>query len=384
MKIDQIQVYLVNIDNRNIPIIFISTDNGIHGIGEAYSVGPDLATIRVVEYFSEWLIGHDPFDIEGICKLLFAGSRFPGGSIVNAAISGIEHALWDIKGKALGVPVYQLIGGKCRNKVRVYKSVKGDTPDILAENAIKTIEKYGFTAIKISPFPDCNDTLWCDMGVSNFYKKAEARIRAVRKVVGDDVDIALDAHARCFEPSISLTLCKIFEPYRPFFLEEPIRPENKSIIGYLRSKSLVPIATGEALYTKFEFHELLNNNGADIIQPDITLTGGLWEMKKIAAIAEASYVSVAPHNPCGPIATAVNLHFALSTHNFIILEYKPDDISERCELIEKVIEFHNGYLIPPVEPGLGVKLNIKTCSKQKYRSWHRPFLWRKDGSIGYQ
>ena len=155
-------------------------------------------------------------------------------------------------------------------------------------------------------------------------------------------------------------------------------------MGYLRAKSPVPIATGEMLYTKYEFRDLLAHQGADILQPDVCLCGGLWEMKKIAALAEAEYVTVAPHNPCGPVATAVNVHFALSTHNFAILEYRPDDASDRRAVVDEPVTLQNGYLLPPERPGLGIELNLEACGEQAYRSWHRRFLWRVDGSLGYQ
>ena len=383
MRIAGIETYLVQLGRRNVPFVRVLTDEGIHGVGEAYSVGPDLATVKAIEDFSEWLIDRDPLGIEGLWQLMFAGSRFPGGSVVNAAISGIEHALWDIKGKALGVPVYQLIGGKCRDKVRVYQGVGGATPEELADNALMLIETHGYTALKMFPFQG-GDSLWQDAGVAAVMKGAEARMRAIREAVGDEVDIGLDAHAQVFSPAVALALCRTLEPYYPLFLEEPLRPENRAAMGRLRAKSPIPIATGEALYTKFEFRDLLANGGADIIQPDVCVVGGLWEMKKIAAMAEAEYVAVAPHNPCGPVATAVNAQFALSTHNFLILEYRPDDAADRRAVVDQPMVLENGYLLPPSRPGLGVDLNTRACSSQVYKSWHRPFLWRSDGSLGYQ
>ena len=303
--------------------------------------------------------------------------------MINAAISGIEHALWDIKGKAFDVPVYQLVGGKCRERVRVYQSARGDTPEALADHAAMLVDTYGYTALKIFPFPS-GERLWHDMGTAAWLKGVEARVQAVREAVGDDVDIGLDAHAQAFEPAKALALCRVLEPYRPLFLEEPLRPENRAAMGYLRAHSPVPIATGEQLYTKFEFRDLLSNQGADIIQPDVAVVGGLWEMKKIAAIAESEYVTVAPHNPCGPVATAVNVHFCLSTHNFSVLEYTPDDVPARRALVDEPIQVEDGFLLPPTRPGLGLDLNLDACATQVYKSWRRPFLWRVDGSLAYQ
>jgi len=383
MRITQVETFLARLVNRNLPLVRVQTDEGIHGIGEAFAVGPDRATVETIRYFGEWLVGRDPLGLEGLWQLMYSGSRFPGGSLVNAAISAIEHALWDIKGKACGVPVYQLIGGRCRDKVRVYQSVGGDTPEKLARNASMLVEKYGYTGLKMFPFPQ-GERLWHDMGVAAWLRGAEARIKAVREAVGDDVDIGLDAHAQAFEPAKALALCRMLEPYHPLFLEEPLRPENRQAMGELRAKSPIPIATGEALYTKFEFRDLLAARGADIIQPDVTIVGGLWEMKKVAAMAEAEYVAVAPHNPCGPVANAVNVHFALSTHNFTILEYHPDDAPHRRELVDQPVQLKDGYLLPPTRPGLGLDLNLAACERHTYQPWHRPFLWRADGSLGYQ
>jgi galactonate dehydratase len=301
---------------------------------------------------------------------MYAGSRFPGGSILNAAISGIEHALWDIKGKALGVPVYQLVGGRCRDKVRVYQSVGGDTPHALAQNARRLVDQYGYTALKMFPFYR-GEPLWHDTGLSAALKDAEARIRAVRKAVGDEVDIALDAHAQVFQPSTALSLCQVVAPYRPLFLEEPLRPENRRAMGYLREKATIPIATGEQLYTKYEFRDLLAHQGADIIQPDICVVGGLWEMKKVAALAEAEYVTVAPHNPCGPVATAVNVHFCLSTHNFLILEYHPDDVPERRAVVDEPMVLEDGSGVQVVAPPLPVACRWQFGLPVGRKTWAR-------------
>lgn len=384
MRIQSIEVYLAHMGNRNIPFVRVLTDEGIHGVGEAYSIGPDQATVAVIEDFASWLIGRDPLDIEGLWQLMYAGSRFPTGSVVTAAISGIEHALWDIKGKALGVPVYELIGGKCRDKVRVYQSAGGSTPDELAESAKNLVETYGYTALKMFPFDRGGDPLWHDMGVAEAMKGAEARIEAVGNAVGEGVDIGLDAHAQIFQPAIALNLCYVLQPYFPLFLEEPLRPENRAALGQLRAKAPIPIATGECLYTKYEFRDLLAHAAADILQPDVCLMGGLWEMKKVAAMAEAEYVVVAPHNPCGPVATAVNVHFALSTHNFLILEYRPDDDPARAAVVDRPMVLEDGYLLPPDRPGLGIDLDVDALKAMPAKAWHRPFLWRADGALGYQ
>ena len=380
MKITKITPYLVNLGHRNIPFVKVYTDEDIYGVGEAYSCGPDKATIEVIGYFEEWLIGRDPRDIEGLWNLMYAGSRFPGGSVVNAAISGIEHALWDIAGKAANLPVYRLLGGKCRNKIRVYQAPRGNTPEELAGHAVQLIEKYGYTALKIGPMgPGFQNKPW-----NAVVREAADRMEAVREAVGDDVDIGVDPHARIFEPARALELCQALKPYNPLFVEEPLRPENYEAMAKLSQHTDVAIATGEMLYTRYEFRDLINLQAVDIIQPDICLTGGLWEMKKIAALAEANYISVAPHNPCGPVATAVNVHFAASTQNFLVLEYHPDDEGLRRDLVDEPMKLVDGYLELPERPGLGVDLIEDVMDKHPYQSWHRAFPIREDGSLAFQ
>jgi galactonate dehydratase len=380
MKITKIDTHLVNMGHRNIPYVKVHTDEDIYGVGEAYSVGPDKATVEVIRDFEGWLIGHDPRDIEGLYHLMYAGSRFPGGSVINAAISGIEHALWDIAGKAAGLPVYRMLGGKCRDRIRVYQAPRGNTPEAVAEDAVRLIEKYGYTAIKMGPLPGN----WHTMPWNQALREAERRVGAVRDAVGPDIDIGLDPHARIFEVSRAMELCEVVAQFRPFFVEEPLRPENYDALAKLAAKVDVPLATGEMLYTRHEFRELINLQAVNIIQPDICLMGGLWEMKKIAAMAEASYMSVAPHNPCGPVATAVNVHFAASTTNFIILEYHADDEGARREIVDEPMKLVDGYLELPDKPGLGIDLNIDAMAKYPFKSWHRPFPIRPDGSLSYQ
>ena len=380
MKITKIDTHLISLGHRNIPFVKVHTDEGIYGIGEAYSCGPDKATVEIIRYFEEWLMGRDPREIEGLWQLMYAGSRFPGGSVVNAAISGIEHALWDIAGKAAGVPVYRLLGGKCRNKIRVYQNPGGSSPEEMADNAVAIIEKYGYTAIKIGPMPPG----YYEKPWNQVVREAVARVEAVRKVVGDDIDIGLDPHATIFEPSRALELCQALKPYNPFFIEEPLRPENYDALAKLSQHVDVTLATGEMLYTRYEFRELLKLQAVEIIQPDICLTGGILEMKKIAAMAEAHYVSVAPHNPCGPVANAVNTHFAASTQNFLILEYKADDDPVRSDIVDAPMKLVDGYVEIPETPGLGIDLNEEAMAKYPYKSWHRPFNFGRDGALAYQ
>ncbi len=368
LKITDVQAFLVNA-GRNYVYVKVSTDQGIHGWGEAYSAGPDQATVATILDFKEWLVGKDPRNIEYLWATMYNFTRFPGGLVVNAAISGIEHALWDIAGKAAGLPVYMLMGGKCRNKIRVYQAANSP------EQAKSLIAKYGYTALKATlGFPN---TVPESTSVRAFGERAEA----MRKAVGMDVDLCFDAHARIWAPYVAYELAEVLKPVRPLFLEEAIRPENMDSMAELRRRVRIPIATGEELYTKYQFHQLMSVGGADIIQPDICLAGGILEEKKIAAIAEAHYVEVAPHNPLGPLATLVNIHFAASTPNFLILEYHPDDESPRKDLVKgDTIVAKDGYLAIPDKPGWGYEMDEEAFKRMPGKPWHRGFSFRVDGS----
>jgi len=379
MKISGIDTYLVDVGRRNLCFVKVLTDEGLYGVGEAYSAGPDLATAKTIDYFADWLVGLDPMDIEGIWQRLYVGSRFPGGSVVYSALSGIDHALWDLKGRALGVPVYQLLGGKCRERIRVYQNPGGSTPEETAENALRLRERYGFTAFKTNPLPpDQHERAW-----PRVLEQVEAKMALLRDRLGYDVEIGLDPHAKLLEPAKAVDLCNVVAPFRPMFVEEPLRPENMEALAGVRAKVSVPIATGEMLYTKWEFRDLLRLQAVDIIQPDICVCGGVTEMKKIAALAEAEYVPVAPHNPMGPVATAVNAQFAATAPTFLILEYHVDTESPRRDLVQEPYEMVDGYLVLPDKPGFGIELNEEYYRQHPYRPWHRGFPTRPDGSMAF-
>ena len=379
IKITDIKTYLVGVGRRNLVFVKVETDQGIHGLGEAYSCGPDQATVATINDFKTWLVGRDPRDIEHLWALMHNFTRFPGGLVVNAAISGIEHALWDIHGKAAGLPVYRLLGGKCRDKIRVYQSARGNEPKAVAEHAKALVQKYGYTAVKMSPhMPQGNARPY-----NQVTRVAAERVAAVREALGRDVDIGVDIHAKFFEVRRAARLARAIEPYDPMWLEEPIRPENVAALAKLADHVNIPLAAGECNYTKNEFRPLLAAQALDIVQPDICLCGGFLEMKKIAAMAEAHYVMVAPHNPMGPVATVVNVHFAASTPNFLILEYHPDDEAPRKDLLKESLMVKDGYLPVPDKPGFGVELNEEAFRHYPPKPWHREFEYRADGSVAF-
>ena len=379
IKITDIKTFLVWNGGRNWVYVKVETDQGISGIGEAYSVGPDEATVKVIEDYKLWLVGQDPRNIQYLWDLMYNTTRFPGGSITGAAISGIEHALWDIAGKAAGLPVWALLGGRVRNKIRTYQSIGGSTAEEAAANAVRLVDKYGYTAVKMSPHNPGDNA----MPYNQVTRIAGQRVRAVREAVGPDVDIGVDIHARYFEVQRAIRVAKEIEPYYPFWLEEPLRPENFDAMKKLADHVNIPLASGECNYTKYEFRDLINIQALDIIQPDICVCGGIMEMKKIAAMAEAQYMVVAPHNPMSPLATAVNVHFAASTPNFLILEYRAPDAGAYKDVLKEPLMVKDGYLEIPNKPGWGVELNEEAFPSMPPRPWKRATGYRADGSVAF-
>jgi len=379
IKITDIKTFLVWSGGRNWIYVKVLTDQGIEGIGEAYSCGPDKATVKVIEDYKLWLVGQDPRNIQYLWDLMYNTTRFPGGSVVNSAISGIEHALWDIAGKAAGLPCWALLGGRVRQKIRVYQSIGGSNAQEAGENAQRLIEEHGYTAVKMSPHNRGDNQMPYNMVT----RIAGQRVGAVREAVGPDVDIGVDIHARYFEVQRAIRVAKEIEPFYPFWLEEPIRPENFDAMKKLADHVNIPLASGECNYTKYEFRDLINIQALDIVQPDICVCGGIMEMKKIAAMAEAQYLMVAPHNPMSPLATAVNVHFAASTPNFLILEYRAPVSGASKDVLKEPIMVKDGYVDIPTKPGWGVELNEEAFASMPPRPWKRGTGYRADGSIAF-
>ena len=379
MKITGIKTFMALFGNRPRALIKVETDEGVCGWGEAYSTGPDLSVEPIANYIFEMIKGDDPRRIEYIMMKLHQQLRFPPGGVGLAVTSAVDHALWDISGKAAGLPVYMLLGGAARDRVRVYHGIGGRGGVETADRAKRLNEAWGFTAFKTGPYqlnPDRDR--W-----GRVCAAAAGYFETIRQNTPEDWEFAFDPHAKLFEPIRALQLANALAPYDPYFYEEPLRPEHIPAWSRLRSQMQVPLATGECLYTRFEFLDLMAAQGADIIQPDICICGGLLEMRKIAAIAEAHYVTVAPHNPMGPLATAVNVHFAAATPNFKILEYILPVDSAWNEWVDEPYLPKDGYLELRDRPGLGVEVNEDAVNKNEYRHWQRTSPIRPDGSTGY-
>jgi len=388
MKITALRSFMSRDANRPRVIIAIDTDEGITGWGECYNHGPDRALMPLLDYYFGQIAGHDPTRVEFLYLKLLQHNRFPPGALGLAAMSGIDHALWDISAKALGVPVYQLLGGRCRDKIRVYSGVyTAPDPAIAHDQLAKLNADWGFTAFKLSPYRiDHHASRWGEV-----VRTSAEYFRQLREVCPGDYEIAFDAHAKIFEPWQAMQLGNALAPYDPLFFEEPIRPEHIPAWGELKRGLTVPLATGESLYNRFEFLALLSARGADIVQPDICVVGGITEMRKIAALADAHYVSVAPHNPMGPLATAVNVHFSAAITNFKILEYRlptqrymgTDHSDDGCYVLDPYLPV-GGYLeLRPDRPGWGVEMDETYLASDRYIHWERKLPVRPDGSYAF-
>ncbi len=378
MKIVALHSFMSNDGDRPRVLVRLDTDEGVSGWGECYNHGPDRALPPLLDYLFLQIQGEDPRRIERLILKLMQQSRFPPGALGLAAISAIDHALYDISAKALGVPVYALLGGATRDRVEVYNGVyTAPDPEIARDRIAELNEDWGFRAFKLSPYrTDLHALRWGEV-----VRTSADYFARLREVCPTEFEFAFDAHAKIWEPYQAIQLGNALAPNDPLFFEEPLRPEHIPAWAELKSGLRCPLATGESLYNRFEFLSLLTARGADIVQPDICVVGGITEMRRIAALAEAHYVSVAPHNPMGPLATAVNLHFCAAQPNFKILEYRlpPKD----SYIVDPYLPV-DGYLqLRPDRPGWGVEIDEDYLSEVRYVHWERKLPVRPDGSYSF-
>jgi galactonate dehydratase len=369
MKITAIRTITVNAGMRNWVFVKVETDTaGLVGWGEASTEWKTRAVAGAILDLEPFILGDDPTRIEHIYQKLYRQPFFRPGIVGQSAISGIEQACWDITGKALGVPVYKLLGGKVRDRVRMYTHLGGGEmkavyasfdPGPVVDLARSVIAR-GYTAVKVV-FVPYSEPL---MGPS-YISKFAGVMADLREAVGDEIDIMVDFHGRTY-PAVAIEYINAIAEYHPFFCEEPVPPENIDALAEVRKAVRVPIATGERLVTRHQFREVFEKQAAHIIQPDLCHCGGLWEAKKIAAMAETYYVGVAPHNPLGPIANAAALHFALSTPNFLIQEDMLADVPWRWDVVQSSLKTENGYWLPTDMPGLGIEVNEKEAAKHPF------------------
>ncbi len=379
MKITAIQTYLIR---PRWCFVEIQTDEGITGWGEPVLEGHAATVQACVNEMSDFLIGANPLQIEDIWNTLYRGGFYRGGGVLMSAIAGIDQALWDIKGKSLNVPVYELMGGSCRNKIRVYSWIGGDRPSN-AGAAAKEKMDAGFTAIKMNATDE--------LQYIDTYDKVDAvleRVAAIREACGKYFGIAIDFHGRVHKPMAKI-LAKKLEEFDPMFIEEPVLCEHMEYFPEIAASCNIPIATGERLYSRYDFKRLLQIGGVDIIQPDLSHAGGITEVKKIASMAEAYDVALAPHCPLGPIALSACLQIDATCHNAVIQE---QSMGIHYNVGKSVLDyitnkedftFTDGHVKLPHLPGLGVEVNKELVLEEAAvpHNWKNPIWRHADGSI---
>lgn len=364
MKVTDIKCFVVDCFRTNWVFVKVYTDEKINGVGEATLEYKEKALLGAVEHIKEYLVGKNPLDIEKHWHGIYRDAYWRGGPVLMSALSAVEMALWDILGKSLNVPVYQLLGGKVNDRVRIYVNgwfAGAKEPEEFGEKA-KEAKKRGVTAMKWDPFGKNY------LNISNTeLDKALRNIAAVREAVGSSVDLLIEGHGR-FNIPTGIRIAKELEQFKPMFFEEPVPPDNLEALKAVRDKSPVAISAGERLYTRWDYRKLFDSMAADYIQPDISHAGGIMELKKIAAEAESRYIPFAPHNPSGPVANAATLQLAATCPNFEILEIMYSDVEWRKDVTNETLTYEAGYITIPNKPGLGIELNEEECLKHPYQA----------------
>jgi galactonate dehydratase len=382
MRVTAVRTFLVHPGRgKNLCFVKVDTDADLHGWGECYTQSDrDLQIVAHIEQVKRYLIGRDPTHIKHFLQVAYddwAGRR--GAMDLYSALSGLEQALWDILGKQLGVPVYTLLGGACRDKIRVYAngwSGGARTPEALAEKAQEVLER-GFTALKFDPIPGP----WRTYVSKDVERQTVRNVQAVRDAVGPDVDILLDMHRR-LAPMHAIRIARALEPYAPFWYEEPVLAENLDALAAMKRAINLPVVTGEELYTKFEFREVFEKQAADIINPDVCNVGGILELKEIAAMAEPYFVVVSPHNYNSTTAgLAATLQVSTCIPNFLITEYFVNLEPFGRTIAPQPFEVVNGYIAIPHTPGLGVELDENVLLKHPYQPFpaRSPRYYHEEG-----
>lgn len=376
MKIQEIETIFAD----RYLFVKVHTDAGITGLGESGAWGYLEASASAVETFKRYLIGQDPLRIEHHWQYLYRYSHFRGAGIMGA-LSAIDIALWDIAGKHFGVPSYQLLGGKTRDKCRVYYHVKADTKEKLVQGCIDAKEK-GFTAVgHLTPFLDSDRSLPYYKTHADKMQDAIDTVGRYRDAVGNEVDLCIEIHRR-LTPAEAIVLGRGIEKYHPFFYEDPITPDNFDEMELVAQNISIPIATGERLHTIFEFEMLLRRGAVQYVRPDVCLAGGLTHSKKIAALAEANHVLVVPHNPLSPVSTAACVQLAACIPNFALQEFPTgEDIPPKSEIVKTTLKCEKGYLIVPDAPGIGIELEEDAAKHHPYVPREVVTRMNVDGSV---
>ena len=374
MKIEQVESFWI----RNAYVVRITADSGLSGVGQTASWGYPEAVGEVVDRFRDWLIGQDPLRTEHIWHFLYRMAPFRG-SILSGAIAAVDIALWDLKGKHFEAPVWQLLGGKVRDKIRLHLLSGGATPDEVAKN-ITEARKEGFTAVKIDPLPNG----YQDMTHSRLIADTRDAVAAAREAAGEDVDVILELH-RKLTPMVAIDLSAVLAEFRPMFIEDPIQIDSIMSQGEIAGRITSPLANGERIHSIWEFRELLTHGGPQYVRPDIGLAGGISHCKKIAAIAESFHSAVVTHNYLGPILTAASVHLDASIPNFLTQEYSKADEAPHNAVYRTALKREGGYIPVPEAPGIGVELDDDLAAKaiRERRDLAAGNPLRDDGSVAY-
>lgn len=375
MIITDVKPYPLWGGGRNFFIVKVETDEGIHGIGEAGLTWQEPAVEATVLRLKEWLVGQDPFRTEHLWQVMYRGGFFPGGNVTSSAISAIDIALWDIKGKALSQPLYNLIGGLCRDRVVCYPHNGGGTIEQLVESCRRTTEE-GWKFVRWGQ-PETGHGL---LEPSESVVTAIRQIEAVRNALGDAVEITLDVHTRLDPPHVT-HLCRQIEDYRPFFIEDPLRSESPHAYRALANHVHVPLAVGEQWASKWDFRQLIEEDLMQYCRVDLCIAGGITESVKIARWCETHYINLAPHNPLGPISTAAALHLCLASSNVGVLELPRKPGNTLPDVFPVQMTWEDGYLLAPTAPGLGVVFDEEAAKAHPFQQSSGPLLRRLDGSL---
>src|SRR5579883_1542365 len=371
LKITGLKTFVINAGSVNWVYCKVYTNQGLVGLGEGSVTSKEATVAQAIMEHERFLVGKDPTDIEILWQRMFRDPRWRGGPILNSAISAIEIALWDIVGQALGVPIYKLLGGAARQRIRMYLDV-GSSPE-----AWLKAKEMGYTACKMTPVTPDDDIITPGRSV----REAAKRVEAVRRAVGDDFDIAIDAHGR-LTTTMAIDFCNRVEELRPLFVEEPTQLEDLGELALLREKTKTPLATGERLFTKYGFADICSRHLVDYVQPDVCHAGGILELKKIGVLAETYRVEMAPHNPQSYVSTMASLHVDATTPASVIQESTLAREPWMNELFNsegpKVVA---GFAELPSKPGLGVFLNEKVAAQHPYKPVSRPRYKSADGAV---
>lgn len=374
MKITKVEPILTGGD----VFLKIETDAGIAGYGEATNNFIPYSSEGMLKDLIPYLVGEDPERIEYHWQACFRRRFYRGGPATGAAISAIDMALWDIKGKAHGVPVYQLLGGLARTKVRVYGHVTGNTAEEAAKQARNRVER-GLTAIRFRAFHSYDAIDLHDHKLA--VQQQIEYLAAIRKSVGDDIDLILECHGR-YDPEWAIELARRAEPYHPFMIEDPIRHENPQAMAQVRAQTRIPLATGERYHNKWDFRETVVNGYVNYLRPDVCHCGGISEMRKIAAFGEVFYLNLIPHNNAGPLGTAATLHAALAIPNVVLIEAPWANSDNKTDVVSPYPKIERGFALPLEQPGLGIAFDEKLARSRPFRKPAlQPRLNAPDGSV---